>query len=393
VSDAARLLDDTSPLGARLRQQRVQVRASDPETLVLRNVPANAQFFNKARTNLIVKRPGRGMPYLIGVDEDLQYTGQDALLAKAFAGGTRQQGWRVVFVDPRPQADFSGVVENALRAVGFEGAEPRWSAPAPDAAPDAGELLARFGTDLGGGENADGASLAVGRTEELAEVVAALLQQRPRLPLVAGSPDVGKSHLLEAAAGLLRAHSPGSRVSRIDLGQLFNGTLFEAERENLLAAILDEAAARPGRALALERLDLAVTETRHGPLALARAVEAGALIAATTLPMFLALFDRPPLARHVHIVRLAPLSIDDTCHLVRAALGSLIAHHRVVVGDSLVPEIVARAAALAGQLPGRALALADAACARARFAGAAEVDLLHVSIAAAAFAAGEERHS
>lgn len=392
MTDTARMIDEASPLGARLRQQRVQVRASDPETIVLRNVPANAQFFNKARTNLIVRRPGQGMPYLIGVDEDLQYTGQDVTLAKAFAGGTTQQGWRVVFIDPRPQADFPLVVEDALRAVGFEGVEPRWSTPTSDTAPGPAGLLARFGTDLAGNQDPGGSSATVGRTETLAEIVSALLQWRPRLPLIAGSPGVGKSHALKATARILRAHGPSWRVTRIDLGQLFNGTLLEAERENLLAAILDEAAAGAGRVLALERLDLAITETRHGPLALARAVEAGGCIAGTTLPMFLPLFDRPPLARHVQPVRIAPLTIDDTCHVVRAALGSLTAHHRVRIDGALVPEVVSRAAMLTGHLPGRALALMDAACARARVCGAPEVDLLHVCIAASAFGDSEEQH-
>jgi ATP-dependent Clp protease ATP-binding subunit ClpA len=385
------MFDDTSPLGTRLRQQRVSVRASDPGTVVLRNVPANAQFFNKARTNLIVKRAREGMPYLIGVDEDLRYTGRNEALAKAFAGGTTQQGWRVLFVDRRPQADFSQVVEDALRAVGFEGVEPSWSTPAIEEARGSGGLLARFGADLSVHDIADAALPTVGRTEELAEVASVLLQWRPRLPLIAGSPGVGKSHLLKAAARVLQTHGSSWRVMRLDLGQLFTGTLLEAERENLLAAVLDEAASDPRRVLALERLDLAISETRHGPLALARAVEAGGRIFGTTLPVFVALFDRPPLARHVQVVRVAPLGIADTCHVVCAALPSLAAHHGVRIDETLVSEVVARAGALTGQWPGSALALMDAACARARFCGAPQVDLLHASIAASAFGNSEEQ--
>jgi len=391
VTDTARLFDGLSPLGARLRQRRVSVRASDPETVVLGNVPANAQFFNKARTNLIVKRAREGMPYVIGVDEDLRYTGRDETLAKAFAGGTTQQGWRVVFVDRRARAGFPQVVEAALRAVGFEDVEPSWSPPEGWDTSGANGLLARFGADLPGPEGPDASRPTVARTEELAEIVSVLLQLQPRLPLIAGSPGVGKSHLLRAVARALQTHGPGWRVTRIDLGQLFTGTLLEAERENLLAVVLDEAAGDSRRVLALERLDLAMSETRHGPLALARAVEAGGRIVGTTLPVFAALVDRPPLARHVQTVRVAPLGIADTCHVVCAAVPALAAHHGVRIDGALVPEVVARAGALTGQLPGTALALMDAACARARICGAPEVDLLHACIAAAAFGSIEEQ--
>jgi ATP-dependent Clp protease ATP-binding subunit ClpA len=393
VTDTARLFDDLTPLGARLRQQRVTVRAADPETVVLRNVPANAHYFNKARTNLIVKRAREGMPYLIGVDEDLKYTGQDETLAKAFAGGTTQQGWRVVFVDRRPRADFPEVVEAALQAVGFEGVEPAWSPRVSQEPPGAAGLLARFGVELSGLDGTGRPVKTVGRTEELAEIVSALLQLQPRLPLISGSPGVGKSHLLSAVARGLQAHGGGWRVTRVDLGRFFTGTLLEAERENLLAAALDEAAADPHRVLALERLDLAISETRHGPLSLAHAIEAGRRIVGTTLPMFEALADRPPLSRHMQTVRLAPLGMADTCHVVGAALPRLAAHHGVRIDEALVQEVVARAGALTGQLPGSALALMDAACARARVSGAPQVDLLHACIAASAFGSIEEQGS
>ena len=368
------MLDPDSPLAARLRLHRVQIRAADAGTVVLRNVPANERFFNKARTNLLVKRPHNGMPFLIGVDEDLEYTGPNPALARAFSGGTTQQGWRVVFIDPRVRADLTLVVEDALRAVGFDGVEPAWTAPA-DRGAEPGGLATRFGIDLSTGEpDASGPPCETGRTEAVAEVVSSLLQWRPRLPLVAGDPGVGKSYLLRAVASRLRACRPGWRVIRIDLGHLFAGTMFEAERENLLGAVIDEIALGDERVLALEHLDLVPAGTRHGALALARALDQGGRIVGTSLPACLAAFEDVPFRRHLHVVHIEPLSPDDTRAVVRASLRELSVHHQVRIDETCVETVVSRARTLAGHLPGTALALIDAACARARLSGMPAVE-------------------
>lgn len=386
------MLDPDSPIAARLRLHRVQVRAADAGTVVLRNVPANERFFNKARTNLLVKRPHNGMPFLIGVDEDLEYTGPDPALARAFSGGTTQQGWRVVFVDPRVRADPALIVEDALRAVGFDGAEPSWTAPAGQGV-EPGGLAARFGIDLSAGEpQAGNLACTTSRAETVAEVVSSLLQWRPRLPLVAAEAGIGKSHLLRTVADRLRACRPSWHVIRIDLGHLFAGTMFEAERENLLEGVLDEVALGNEHVLALERLDLVLSGTRHGALALARALDQGGRIVGTSLPAYLAAFEEAPFQRHLHVIKLGPLSPDDTRDVLRAALGELSAHHQVRIDETCVETVVSRACTLAGHLPGTALALIDAACARARLGSIPAVDASVVYVAACAFTEAEESH-
>ncbi|MCX6538600.1 MAG: hypothetical protein NT151_06680 [Acidobacteria bacterium] len=380
-------LDPESPLGARLKACRVRVRAEDPNTLILQNVPANRRFFSKAGTNLMVRRTKANLPFLVAVDEDLEYTGTDPVLARAFAGGTTQQGWRIIFLDSRIESGFAIIVEDALRAVGFEDKEPGWRpAGAPEAKPQ-GSMLARFGREV---EAPSGDQSRDGR-ETVAGIAASLVALHPRLPVILGGPGVGKSHLLALLAGRLPAIVAGTTVVNIDLGHLFMGTLLESERENLLAAVLDDAAGASHVVLALERLDLVRAETRHGTAALARAVEGGARIVATVAASSLAMFDDSPLARHLHGVPVAALSVDDTCDVVRAALPCISAHHRVRAVDEHVRPLVERAATLAGHLPATALALADAACARARIDGRDELDIAHVYIAACAFREHEEQ--
>lgn len=61
-------------LEKKLKQLRVHIEAPDGDTVMPRNVPTSDRYFNRPRTNLLIKRPREGMPYLICVDEDLEYT-------------------------------------------------------------------------------------------------------------------------------------------------------------------------------------------------------------------------------------------------------------------------------------------------------------------------------
>ena len=72
-------------LKAQLNHFKVRIDSPDEDTLLLRNVPADGRCFSKARTSVLVKRPRAGLPFLVCVDEDLEYMGSDRELARAFA--------------------------------------------------------------------------------------------------------------------------------------------------------------------------------------------------------------------------------------------------------------------------------------------------------------------
>ena len=64
-------------LKARLKQLKVRIDNPDEDTLLLHDVPADARRFSKPRTSVLVKRPRAGLPFLVCVDEDLEYVGPD----------------------------------------------------------------------------------------------------------------------------------------------------------------------------------------------------------------------------------------------------------------------------------------------------------------------------
>jgi ATP-dependent Clp protease ATP-binding subunit ClpA len=83
------------------------------------------------------------------------------------------------------------------------------------------------------------------------------------------------------------------------------------------------------------------------------------------------------------------LSADQTSAAVRLALPGLARHHCLSIDDAVVDAIVEQSRPAAGQQPAKAIALADAACARARVAGSSALELVHVYLAAGSLDAGE----
>ncbi len=366
-------------LADRLKRLRVQVSAAEPEGLLLRRVPTHRSYYNKPHTNILVTRPREGAPFLACVDEDLEYTGADAALTRAFAAAPRRQGWRVLYLGG-DSADAGTAIGSTLSLLGFDGEEPSIGS-ITSGQPRPSGMLAAFATDASRAAREGTAEPCVGREDELERLLAAVFQWRPRLPVVVGEPGVGKTNLLFGAARKLFERRPEAELRIVDMGVLFAGTLSGACRDNLLGSLLEEAA-QPGRVVALERSELALSEAPHGAFLLAGALDKGARLIATTLPDFFASFEKPPLAGRVQAIELADPCPERVAHVLAALKERIARHHGVTIDEPLLSPTVVVAGALAGRFPGKAVALLDAAAARCALAGASELDLYHVHLAA-----------
>lgn len=371
-------------LEERLKQLRVHVDVPDGDTVLLRNVPANDRFFNKPRTNLLIKRPREGMPYLICVDEDLDYTGTDSALARAFVAGHKQQGWRVLFVGHDARANIQRLIEEALGAVGFDGREPELKLPASTEEPGAtqGKLLAAFAVEV---STAAGYEPTIGREERIEEVVSSLLQWQVRLPLVVGESGVGKTNLVRAVARKLKQCRPACKVSAVELSAVMAGTLFDSERESLLIALLKDVSAQPETVVVLEHLEMGLIGVPRGHLLLAQALDGGAGLIGTTLPGFLSRFEIEPLTRRLQVTELTEMSMSETGEVLLALRDRIAAHHRIEIEETLLNPVIETALPLTGHFPAKAISLLDAAAARAVLAGESELSLFDVYTAAARF--------
>ena len=374
-------------LEERLRHLRVHVDVPDGDTVLLRNVPANDRFFNKPRTNLLIRRPREGMPYLICVDEDLDYTGTDPAMARAFVAGHKQQGWRVLLVGHDTCGNVQQVIEEALSAVGYDGREPELKpGAAPGESGSKSKLLASFGIEL---SSDAGCEPTIGREERTEEVVSSLLQWQVRLPLIVGESGVGKTNLARAVTRKLKRCRPRFKVMSVDLSAVMAGTLFDSERESLLIALLKDVSDQPETVVVLEHFEMALIGVPRGHLLLGQSLDLGARLIGTTLPGYLSRFEIEPLTRRLQVTELSEMSLTETGEVLVALRGRIAAHHRIAIQEALLNTVIEIALPLTGHFPAKAVSLLDASAARAVVAGEGELSLFDVYTAAARFREGE----
>jgi ATP-dependent Clp protease ATP-binding subunit ClpA len=370
------MLELEHDLEKRLKQSRVRIDTANADTLFLRNVPAHKDCFNKPRTNLLIKRPCAGLPFLVCVDEDLEYTGTDNRVLRAFSGAHRQQGWRVIYLEQATQEDARAAVNNALRVLGFDGEEPVLESREVERAQmdvQPGRLLTSFGIDITARVSEGVGEPTIGREDKIAEVTGALLQWQTRLPVVKGKSGVGKTNLLYGVARRLKELRPTLSVVAVDLGTLMAGTLFESERENLLYALLGEAATATDLVLVLEHLELALHGESRGPLLLAQALEQGLKLVGTVLDA--RLLEPEPLARRTQVVELTEPWPEELTEMLLALRERIAQHHRVRIDEEIVQAAIAHAQSLAGCMPAKVITPLDAAAVKASLAGSAKVSL------------------
>jgi ATP-dependent Clp protease ATP-binding subunit ClpA len=367
-------------LEKKLKALRVRVDTPDSNTLFLRNVPANEDCFNKSRTNLLIKRPHAGQPFIVCVDEDLEYTGSDSALVRAFHAAHRQRGWRAIYFVGATHADSQRLIEDALGVVGFDGHEPvmQYASSTPQMENDeGGQLLASFATDISALVNDAAIEPTVGRDQKVSEVLTAVLQWQPRLALIAGRSGVGKTNLIYAVARQMSQRGLPAHLLAVDLGVLMAGTLFESERESLLSGLLREAAlTEPRIVLALEHLELALAGVPRGKWLLAQALDQGLKIIGTLLETSLP--DLAPLSRRIQFVELAEVWAEEVEPILLQHRDQIAQHHAVAINDAIVHAVTENFPLLAGTMPATAINVLDIAAAQAAAAGKPEVTLAEI---------------
>ncbi|HEY7543531.1 MAG TPA: AAA family ATPase [Blastocatellia bacterium] len=367
-------------LEKKLRELRVKVETPDGDTVLMRDVPVSEAFFNKPRTNLLIKRPREGMPYVVCVDEDLRYTGSDPSLARAFAGASAEQGWRALYVRADLH-DYRRAIAEALVALGFDGRAPCLLTPQATKEETKESLLAIFGNDL----SRETGEPTVGREEQAEFAVSCVIAWQRRLALIVGESGVGKTNLLYEVARRLRASRNRFRVISVDMGIMFAGTLFDSERENLLSKLLDEATEDSRTVVALEHIDLAVSIAPQGAMLLARAIDRGARLIGTALPALASRLETATLARRLQVIELGELSLSESEKVIMSVKDSIALHHGVETEDDVAREAVDFSLGLAGRLPAKAIALLDAAAGMASIAGERELSSHYLRDAAFSF--------
>jgi type VI secretion system protein VasG len=251
-----------------------------------------------------------------------------------------------------------------------------------DAAPraDQGGALARYAVDLTALAAAGGIDPVSGRDEEIRQIVDILMRRRQNNPLLAGEAGVGKTAVVEGLALRVAAGDVPPALRQVslyllDLGLLQAGAGVKGEFEQRLRALIDEVQASPKPiVLFIDEIHTLVgaggaAGTGDAANLLKPALARGQLrtIGATTWSEYKKHIEKDPaLTRRFQVVQVQEPDEARALGMLRGLADTLQRHHRVLLLDEAVEAAVKLSHRYipARQLPDKAVALLDTACAR-----------------------------
>ncbi|ARP93611.1 type VI secretion system ATPase TssH [Bordetella genomosp. 13] len=259
--------------------------------------------------------------------------------------------------------------------------------PAGDDAPAAaggptegGSGLARFAVDLTAQARAGKLDPVSGRDEEIRQMIDVLMRRRQNNPLLAGEAGVGKTAVVEGlalrlAAGDVPAPLRDVSLYLLDIGLLQAGAGVKGEFEQRLRQVIDEvqASERP-IVLFIDEIHTLIgaggaAGTGDAANLLKPALARGQLrtIGATTWSEYKKYIEKDPaLTRRFQVIQVHEPDEGRAVLMLRGLAKALQAHHGVLLLDEAIEAAVRLSHRYipARQLPDKAVALLDTACAR-----------------------------
>jgi len=254
------------------------------------------------------------------------------------------------------------------------------AAPGGDPAAQGGSALAKYAVDLTARARAGEIDPVSGRDEEIRQIVDILMRRRQNNPLLAGEAGVGKTAVVEGLALRLASGDvppPLRDVSLylLDIGLLQAGAGVKGEFEQRLRAVIDEVQSSPSPiVLFIDEIHTLVgaggaAGTGDAANLLKPALARGQLrtIGATTWSEYKKYIEKDPaLTRRFQVVQIHEPAESRAVGMLRGLAATLEAHHQVLLLDEAIEAAVSLSHRYipARQLPDKAVALLDTACAR-----------------------------
>ncbi|ARP91787.1 ClpV1 family T6SS ATPase [Bordetella genomosp. 9] len=252
--------------------------------------------------------------------------------------------------------------------------------PAGPAHAPRGQALARYAVDLTARAAAGEIDPVTGRDEEIRQIVDILMRRRQNNPLLTGEAGVGKTAVAEGLALRLASGDvpPALRhvsLYQLDLGLLQAGAGVKGEFEQRLRVVIDEVqASEKPVVLFIDEIHTLIgaggaAGTGDAANLLKPALARGLLrtIGATTWSEYKKYIEKDPaLTRRFQVVQVNEPDEGRALDMLRGLAGVLQRHHRVLLLDEAIDAAVRLSHRYipARQLPDKAVALLDTACAR-----------------------------
>ena len=255
---------------------------------------------------------------------------------------------------------------------------------AGSAAANPSAALDQYTQDLTADARAGRIDPIVGRNAEIRQTVDILLRRRQNNPILVGAPGVGKTAVVEGLALRIVAGDVPPPLAKVvlrvlDLALLQAGAGVKGEFEQRLKGVIDEVKRSPQPVVLF--IDEAHTMIGAGGAEggsdvanlLKPALARGELrtIAATTWLEYKKYFEKDPaLARRFQLVQVEEPAEEAAVAMLRGIASKLEAHHGVSVLEAAIVDAVKLSHRyISGrQLPDKAIAVLDTACARVALA-------------------------
>ncbi|OZI35312.1 ClpV1 family T6SS ATPase [Bordetella genomosp. 1] len=243
-----------------------------------------------------------------------------------------------------------------------------------------GSALQQFAQDLTARARAGEIDPVTGRDPEIRQIIDILMRRRQNNPLLTGEAGVGKTAVAEGlalriAAGDVPPPLREVRLLLLDIGLLQAGAGAKGEFEQRLRSVIDEVQASPQPVvLFIDEIHTLVgaggaAGTGDAANLLKPALARGQLrtVGATTWAEYKKYIEKDPaLTRRFQVVQVHEPDEARACDMLRGLAGALQAHHGVLLLDEALRAAVRLSHRYipARQLPDKAVALLDTACAR-----------------------------
>ncbi|CAI0709157.1 protein disaggregation chaperone [Serratia entomophila] len=265
--------------------------------------------------------------------------------------------------------------ENALEPTAENGAEGEPGAPRAG-----GSVLAQYAQDLTAKARNGEIDPVAGRDEEIRQIVDILMRRRQNNPLLTGEAGVGKTAVVEGlalriVAGDVPPQLRDVQLYLLDIGMLQAGAGVKGEFEKRLQTVIDEVQSSPTPIiLFIDEIHTLIGAggaqgTGDAANLLKPALARGQLrtVGATTWSEYKKYIEKDPaLTRRFQVVQVHEPSEDKALLMLRSTVSPLEQHHRILLLDEAVDAAVRLSHRYipARQLPDKAVALLDTACAR-----------------------------
>lgn len=250
----------------------------------------------------------------------------------------------------------------------------------PGTSPSGGSVLAQYAQDLTARARNGEIDPVTGRDEEIRQIVDILMRRRQNNPLLTGEAGVGKTAVVEGlalriVAGDVPPQLHDVQLYLLDIGMLQAGAGVKGEFEKRLQTVIDEVQSSPTPIiLFIDEIHTLIGAggaqgTGDAANLLKPALARGQLrtLGATTWSEYKKYIEKDPaLTRRFQVVQVHEPSEDKALLMLRSTVSPLEQHHRVLLLDEAVDAAVRLSHRYipARQLPDKAVALLDTACAR-----------------------------